>query len=301
MATDQQRAKSAERQRRHRAKLKACDGVTVTDKSVTVTEANKSHKAMFADTDTGFPAFPVGVTKTRKKGRPSQYTPENVKKVLENVELGIPYRYAALSVGISDETFRAWQHRYPEFAAQVEQARAKCIVAHMSHIKSVAARDGLWTPSTWVLEHCFDEFVKPETRVQIANIAGMAKSDDPTIGWLESPVGQPQSLPETFSEAELQLLAPQASSDIGPLEPANLPDESVKLSAKPVETELDHSMKAYAAKSAKPLKTTEIEELQRSGSARPSQTDGSRGRVIVARPSPPPSNGYNEFGERPYL
>jgi hypothetical protein len=300
MATDRQRAKSAERQKRYRDRLKARN-VTHTGVTHNVTQANKSRKAMLADSDVGFAAFPAGVTKARKTGRPSQYTPENVKKILENVELGVPYKYAALSAGICVETFREWQNRYPEFAAQVEQARAKCIVAHMSHMKSVASRDGLWTPSTWVLEHCFDEFVKPETRVQIANITGVAKSEDPTISWLESPIGQPQSLPETFSEAELQLLAPQASSDIGHLEPAKLPDESVKLSAKPVEAELDHSMKAYAAKSAKPLKTTAIEELQRSGSARPSQTDGSRGRVLVSRPSPPPSSGYNEFGERPYL
>jgi hypothetical protein len=58
---------------------------------------------------------------------------------------------AAAAEGVSTETVRRWRQRYPAFAAQVEQARASCVVRLLGCLNK-AALGGNWKAAAWLLE-----------------------------------------------------------------------------------------------------------------------------------------------------
>jgi hypothetical protein len=48
--------------------------------------------------------------------RPTKYTPETVKKILEALETGASYKVAAAYAGIHFDTFNEWRERFSEFS-----------------------------------------------------------------------------------------------------------------------------------------------------------------------------------------
>jgi hypothetical protein len=48
-------------------------------------------------------------------------------------------------------TVRQWLVRYPEFAAEVEQAQARCAVQLLGYLNRAAAQ-GTWKAAAWLLE-----------------------------------------------------------------------------------------------------------------------------------------------------
>lgn len=83
-------------------------------------------------------------------GRHSKYTPELIKKVYDYVKIGMPYKYAAHSVGITEETFYTWRASKPEFSEHIERARAEFVLANLARIERKAP--ATWQAAAWLLE-----------------------------------------------------------------------------------------------------------------------------------------------------
>mgnify|MGYP003347556616 CR=1 FL=1 len=78
-----------------------------------------------------------------KAGRPTKYTPERVKRILDAIRIGAHYVDAARAAGIHVDTFIEWRKTYPEFSEAVEEADGACMVACMAKIQK-AANAGQW-------------------------------------------------------------------------------------------------------------------------------------------------------------
>lgn len=58
----------------------------------------------------------------RKNGRPTKYSPEIGDKVARFILEGLTIKDACFGVGISDDTFRRWREKYPDFNKKVVEA-----------------------------------------------------------------------------------------------------------------------------------------------------------------------------------
>lgn len=90
-------------------------------------------------------------------GRPTKFTPETVKKLLEAVRLGNYRETACKYAGISHQTLRNWIHlaqrpdappEYVEFLEALERAEAEAEVEDLGLILR-AAREGTWQAAAW--------------------------------------------------------------------------------------------------------------------------------------------------------
>lgn len=88
--------------------------------------------------------------------RPTKYTPETVKKIVDAVRLGATYRLACDFAGITEETFSQWRKRYPEFSAQIKEAEGQGAIGWLARIEK-AANDGTWQAAAWKLERRYPE------------------------------------------------------------------------------------------------------------------------------------------------
>jgi len=83
--------------------------------------------------------------------RPTKYTPETVKKILDALAAGNTRKASALYAGIGENTLGDWLNRFRDFRDAVENAEARAEVGHVLNIRK-AAGDGTWTASAWWLE-----------------------------------------------------------------------------------------------------------------------------------------------------
>jgi hypothetical protein len=132
-------------------------------------------------------------------GRPTKYTPERVKRILDAVKLGVAYIDAASYAGISRETFNEWRKQYPDFSDAVEEAAGQAVVANMAKIQK-AASEGSWQASAWILERRHpDRYGR--TRVELtgaeggpvavaANVVVVPKMVDDPEAWAEMAKGR---------------------------------------------------------------------------------------------------------------
>ena len=103
-------------------------------------------------------------------GRPTKYTPETVKRVIEAIKLGCAYVDAANYAGINYDTFNEWRKQYPEFSDAVETASGAAVTACMAKIQK-AATEGSWQASAWILERRHpDRYGR--TRVELTGAEG---------------------------------------------------------------------------------------------------------------------------------
>jgi hypothetical protein len=86
----------------------------------------------------------------RRAGRPTKYTPETTKKILDAIRMGSPFRFACAYAGISEDAFAVWRERYPDFAEAVKQAEAEAILGRLSRIRR--AEEDSWQAAAWLLE-----------------------------------------------------------------------------------------------------------------------------------------------------
>lgn len=131
--------------------------------------------------------------------RPTKYTPETVKKILEAVKLGVAFVDAANYGGITYETFNEWRKAYPEFSDAVESASGQAVTACMAKIQK-AATEGSWQASAWILERRHpDRYGR--TRVELtgaeggpvavaANVVVVPKMVDDPEAWAEMAKGR---------------------------------------------------------------------------------------------------------------
>jgi len=84
-------------------------------------------------------------------GRPTKYTPETVKKIVDAIRVGATFRLACMYAGISEDTFMAWRQRYSDFADAVKSAEGAGAAAWLGMIEK-AAQEGNWQAAAWKLE-----------------------------------------------------------------------------------------------------------------------------------------------------
>ena len=58
----------------------------------------------------------------KRNGRPSKYTEELGSKIARHILEGLTIKDACFGAGISDDTFRRWRDKYPEFNKKVVEA-----------------------------------------------------------------------------------------------------------------------------------------------------------------------------------
>lgn len=84
-------------------------------------------------------------------GRPSKYTPETSKLILDALSAGNTRKASSQYAGITDDTLLNWMKRNSDFRLAVEKAEAQAEISHVLNIRK-AAGDGTWTASAWWLE-----------------------------------------------------------------------------------------------------------------------------------------------------
>lgn len=85
------------------------------------------------------------------RGRPSKYSPEIVKKILDALAAGNTRKASAQYAGVGENTLGDWLRRYRDFRDAVLRAEAAAEVGHVANIAQ-AARAGSVAASIFWLE-----------------------------------------------------------------------------------------------------------------------------------------------------
>jgi hypothetical protein len=102
-------------------------------------------------------------------GRPSKFTAECRKVIVEAIGRGLPYCYAATKAGISYPSFCNYRRDHPDFADEILRAEADAIDSRLAIIEKASATDP--SCAKWWLEHRFPQhFAK--TRIEISGPDG---------------------------------------------------------------------------------------------------------------------------------
>jgi transposase len=94
--------------------------------------------------------------------RPSKLTPEIQKRIGDNIALGLTYRLAAESAGVTYKTFNLWYQngrteksgKYYQFYKYIQKRNADAAKVLLERINE-AARSGDTQMCTWILERRF--------------------------------------------------------------------------------------------------------------------------------------------------
>lgn len=86
---------------------------------------------------------------TKANGRPSKFTPENRKRILAAVRMGVPVSLAPLSAGVAYHTMRAWliqgekatSGEYHDFFIAMKKAEGQAVEGRFREIKAAAKKD----------------------------------------------------------------------------------------------------------------------------------------------------------------
>lgn len=82
--------------------------------------------------------------------RPTKYTPERVKRIVDALRGGNTRRAAAWAGGVDIDTFHEWLKRYPAFSDAVKTAEADAELAMVERVR-LASVD-TWQAAAWWLE-----------------------------------------------------------------------------------------------------------------------------------------------------
>src|ERR1035437_2091294 len=94
--------------------------------------------------------------------RPSKLTPDIQKRIGDNIALGLTYRLAAESAGVTYKTFNEWMNRgqteksgkYYQFYNYIQKCNADAAKVLLERINE-AAKSGDTQMCTWILERRF--------------------------------------------------------------------------------------------------------------------------------------------------
>lgn len=117
-------------------------------------------------------------------GRKPKLTPEIQKEFCAYVASGLTKKGAADAVCISETALYDWLKKgqadrdrgkntiYSKFLESVKKAEAKFKLTHIKNIK-VAAEDGAWQASAWLLERCYrDEYGRAAMDINVGGQPG---------------------------------------------------------------------------------------------------------------------------------
>lgn len=83
-------------------------------------------------------------------GRPSKFTIERRKRILEALRQGNTRKVAVALAAINYDTFCEWLRQYPEFSEQIKNAEAEAELASVKIIRKAAITT--WQAAAWWLE-----------------------------------------------------------------------------------------------------------------------------------------------------
>ena len=94
--------------------------------------------------------------------RPIKLNPEIMKRIGDNIALGMSLSSAAEAAGITYKTLNLWKKKgendkkgiYFEFSEHIAKRNADCVRINMIKIAK-AAHDGSWQAAAWILERRF--------------------------------------------------------------------------------------------------------------------------------------------------
>lgn len=88
--------------------------------------------------------------------RPTKYTPETAKKIIEAIRVGATHELAAAYAGINQDTLTNWKKRYSDFSDAVKEAEGMAAVKWLAVIDK-AAQGGAWQAAAWKLERKYPQ------------------------------------------------------------------------------------------------------------------------------------------------
>ena len=88
--------------------------------------------------------------------RPTKYTPEVAKKIVQSVRLGSTYELACAYAGISVATFGRWRNSYADFEQAIKEAEGAAVTGWLAVIEK-AAQEGTWQAAAWKLERKYPQ------------------------------------------------------------------------------------------------------------------------------------------------
>lgn len=136
------------------------------------------------------------MAKTPKaKGRPSKFTPEIRKALIDAITAGLTYTHACQIVGIDYVTFTNWRNKgeqldeedeegFFDFFNALTRAETKASTAMMAHIRAAAQGDkknGInpdWRAAAWWLERRYpDEYGKQKLDINHSGKVSLSWAD----------------------------------------------------------------------------------------------------------------------------
>lgn len=107
-----------------------------------------------------------------EKGRPSKYTPDVVKRILDALRDGNSHNGAAAAGGIVPSTFYEWMNAHPDFSEAVHHAERECELALVADLRKMAREDH--RPLQFMLERRFPETWgrRQEQKIEITGANG---------------------------------------------------------------------------------------------------------------------------------
>jgi hypothetical protein len=94
-------------------------------------------------------------------GRPTKYTPETAKRILDALKAGATINAAIGAAGVSDQSFARWRERYGDFGDAITRAQAEGRLWHELNLRKAA--EGDWRASLEYLSRRYpDDWRKRE-------------------------------------------------------------------------------------------------------------------------------------------
>lgn len=87
--------------------------------------------------------------------RPTKYTPERVKKIIDAIKVGATHELAASYAGINQDTLTDWKKRYSDFSDAIKEAEGGAAIKWLALIDKAAVKT--WQAAAWKLERRYPE------------------------------------------------------------------------------------------------------------------------------------------------
>lgn len=124
--------------------------------------------------------------------RPSKYTPETVKKILDALAAGNTRKASAQYAGVGENTLGDWLRRYRDFRDAALQAEGQAEVSHVANIMQAARSGSVMASMFWLERRRFSDWGKIDrlevtVRAAAEAIAGQTGAD---ADWLIRRAGE---------------------------------------------------------------------------------------------------------------
>lgn len=103
----------------------------------------------------------------KEVGRPTKYTPETFKNLVDALGTGMTVEDACLYADIGKSTYYDWLVAYPEFSDAIKTAEVKAKMRRILRIEQ-AARNGAWQADAWYLERKYPEEFGRKLTLQVS-------------------------------------------------------------------------------------------------------------------------------------